>query len=69
MHSRAIFQYGFFEPFFLAERDFVGMFWCIFLVIKAKQDRSSCDFPFNLFCELFFDRFHQMIEAIGLIET
>ena len=52
---------------FLPERDFVAMFWSIFLVVKAKQDKSSCCFPFNLLCEWFFDRFHQKIEVIGQI--
>ena len=44
MHYRAIFQYGFFPAVLLAKRsrDFVAMFWSIFLVMKAKQDRSSC---------------------------
>ena len=56
-------------PVLLAERDFVAIFWFIFLVIKAKRDKSSCCFPFNLLCESndFFDRFHQKIEVIGQI--
>jgi len=54
--------------FFLwVERDFVAVFWPIFLVLKAKQDRSSCCFLFNLLCEWFFDRFHEKIEVIGQI--
>ena len=39
MHYRAIFQYGFFLAVLLAKRsrDFVAMFWSIFLVIKANR--------------------------------
>ena len=37
-----------------AKRDFVAVFWSIFLVIKAKHDQSGSCFLFNLLCEWFF---------------
>ena len=32
-------------------RVFAAVFWSIFLVIKAKQDKSGSCFLFNLLCE------------------
>ena len=49
---------------FVSGRDFVGVFWSIFLVIKAKQDQSVF-LLFNLFCEWFFDLFLGNIEVTG----
>ena len=37
MYYRLIFKYGCFR-LFCEQRDFVAVFWSIFLVIKAKQD-------------------------------
>ena len=56
-----------FSAVLLTERDFVAMFWSIFLVTDVKQTQSSCWFSFNLLCEWFFDQFHQKIEVIGQI--
>ena len=50
MHCRAIFNCGCFDCF-LSERDFVAVFWSIFLVIKAKQGKSGSFNLFNLLCE------------------
>ena len=50
---------------FVRGKDFVAVFWSIFLVIKAKQDQSGSSFLFNLSCEWFFDRFLGKIEVTG----
>ena len=34
----------------MSKRDFVTMFWSIFLVIKAKQNQSGSYFLFDLLC-------------------
>ena len=60
MHYRAIFKYGWFP-----EGDFVAVFWSIFLVIKAKQDKISYFFRLMYCVNDFFDRFHHKIEVIG----
>ena len=49
MHYRAIFNFGNFR--LVSGRDFVAVFWSIFLVIKAKQDQSGSCFLINLLCE------------------
>ena len=36
---------------FVSGRDFVAVFWSIFLAIKAKQDQSGSFFQFKLLCE------------------
>ena len=41
------------------ERDFVAMFWLIFLPTKAKKDQINSCFHFNLLCDRFYDRFHE----------
>ena len=65
MHYKAIFRCGVFRLFWVAEEDFVAVFWSIFLVIKAKQDQTSYNcFSFNLLCERFFERFYEEIEVI-----
>ena len=40
-----------------AKRNFVAMFWLIFLARKAKQQWSNCYFNFNLFCDWFCGKF------------
>ena len=50
---------------FWSGRDFVAVFWSIFLGIKAKQDQSGSCFLFNLLCEWFFDRLLEKIEITG----
>ena len=59
-HYRAIFIYivWLILAVLWAERNFVGMFWPIFLMITAKQDQSGCCFQFDLLCEWFYDWFH-----------
>ena len=48
MHCRAIFNCGCFR-LFCERRDFVAMFWSIFLVITAKQDQSG-----SFFCSIYY---------------
>ena len=64
MHYRAISTVAIFGCF-VSWKDFVAVFWSIFLIIKAKPDQSGSSFLFNLLCEWFFDRFLEKIEVTG----
>lgn len=75
MHYRVILKinnnimatFGFFVILLWTDRDFVAMFWSIFLVIKAKQNQCGCCFLFKVLHELFFVWFNEKIEFIGQI--
>ena len=56
-----------FSAVLLSERDFVVIAWSIFLVIKAKQDQSSCFFHLIYCVNDFRDEFLQRIEVIRQI--